>query len=124
MFADGDVGPEQDRVDGPRAGARVVYVVAVDADEDRARPDQPGRGGLRQIRVIGEIGLGSPVRVPTRVDEHGLAADVEMSEVGGVGGEAVRVRAADDDRVEVRKRRQIELRQIAAVGVAVDGAST
>ena len=54
MLADQDAGAEQDGVDRARAGARVVDIVAVDADQLRAALDQQPRRGLGEEGMAAE----------------------------------------------------------------------
>ena len=125
MLADRDAGAEQPRMHRPRADARVVDVVAVDPDQRRAIRDQPVGGLAGQKRVIVDVGVGPPVPVPAGVDQHRLAAHVEAVECRCFDREPVFERPPHDDRrADRRATASGSSREIGAVGVAVERAST
>ena len=55
------------------------------------------------------------------MDEHRLAGDVQSLECGGCDGQVPAVVHANEDAIEVGKGGQIDLRQVLAIRVAVEG---
>ncbi|MND03464.1 hypothetical protein D3C83_232920 [compost metagenome] len=56
--------------------------------------------------MIGEIGFGPPMPVPTGRDQHRLAPDIEAGKSVGVDRQTVLKWPPDDNAVEVRQRFQ------------------
>src|SRR5205807_2270293 len=100
---------------------RVVDVQRVDADQHGTGPGEPGGGLGGQVGVSLKIRVGPPVDVPAGGDQDRLAAHVQGAEGGGVDGPAAGERPAHRDGVEVGQLFEGQLRQVLAVGVAVEG---
>src|SRR5438105_15042883 len=116
-----DAGPEQQRVSGPRAVARVVDVERVDADERRAGGDEVLRRDTGEIRVARPVALGAPVDVPARVYQYGLALHVPPAEHAHVERPTVAFSGADHQAFQVGDRLEREVGDVLPLLVAMGG---
>src|SRR6185503_5350848 len=103
VLTDRDLGTEQLRMHRASAAARVVDIVAVDADERSAMFDQPvGRGG-GQERMSLPIAIGAPVTVPAGVDQDGLTTDIQTLERCRIDGDLFLPWLSHDDAGQFRE---------------------
>ena len=93
-----------------------VDVERVDADQCRARPHEPVGGIAGQERVVAEVGLGSPMLVPTRGHEDGSPADIDALERVRPDGAIGRATAVDENAVDVDDALQLEAGQVLPIG--------
>lgn len=76
VFDDGNARAEQRGMDRPMAIIGAVDIERIDPSERRARGDKALRQRAREIRMVFEILVGPPVRVPAGMKEDGRALQV------------------------------------------------
>ena len=124
VLDDVHAGAEQQRVRGPLAARLgVVDVERVDADEHRTGVDEPLRALAREERRADAVLRRAEPAVPAGVQQHGRAAHVAIGEGlgdGCRGARRPRVLEVEDLGAQPDERRQVESREVAPVGVAVE----
>lgn len=120
MLADWDAGAEQDSVDGPALGSRVVDIMGVNADESGALIRKKPRRVLGKEGVVAEIVRRTPVRVPPGCDQHSFAAHIDACELRRTGGAVFFKWVEHDDPIKFGDRSQRQMRKVATVGVAME----
>ena len=106
----------------PRPAPGVVDVHRVDADQGNTAIAQVDR------RILGQVGMAigvrgrRPVGVPTRMHQHGTTAQLAVAKERGVDRVDVAMVGADHDAVEIGERCGLDLRQVVAVRISMEGA--
>lgn len=121
MLADEDVCAQQDAVHGAGGAARVVDIVAVDADQRRATCDQQFGGGGGQEGVIREICVRAPVPAPAGIDQHRAAGAFDVGKGIGIHGQPMFRGVAHDEAGQVGDLGEAQGGQVVAMREAVEG---
>ncbi len=119
MFDNRNALAEQNAVRGSRQVGRVVDVVRVDADERGAFVQEKLRGGFSEERMALEIPVGSPMLIPTRVNQHGSALYFQTFEITGLDRSLLLALSSEQHAIQVRDRLQFKLRQIISLRVTM-----
>ena len=108
-------------MDGAGSVIRRIDVERIDADESDASFDERQRQVASEMRMAFEVLIGSPVRVPTGMNEERFALQGRDVDRQPVDRAIPAVGQADDDAIKIGKRFEFQLGKVFATGIAMEG---
>ena len=106
-------------MNGTRSIVDRIDVKRIDADEGDAGVDELLGERTSEVRMVFEIAVGPPVRVPPGMEKESFAAQGCKIERQTIDRALATIVEPNDNAVEVRERFEFELRKIIALGVAM-----